>query len=110
MQLLLATRNTGKLRELRALLSGLPLECLSLDDLDIRVDIPETGESLRENAILKARGYAGLSGLTTLADDSGLEVEALGGEPGVRSSRWAGPGASDADRIRLLLERLRGVP
>ncbi|MCL6430017.1 MAG: RdgB/HAM1 family non-canonical purine NTP pyrophosphatase [Anaerolineae bacterium] len=110
MQLLLATRNPGKLRELRALLASLPLECLSLSDVGIATDIAETGESLEENAILKARGYASLSGLTTLADDSGLEVDALGGEPGVRSSRWAGPAATDADRIRLLLERLQGVP
>ncbi len=110
MRLLLATRNSGKLRELRALLADLPLECLSLADVGIATDIPETGASLIENAILKARGYADLSGLTTLADDSGLEVDALGGEPGVHSSRWAGPGATDADRIRKLLERLRGVP
>lgn len=110
MRLLLATRNPGKLRELRALLADLPLECLSLADVGVATDIPETGASLKENAILKARGYAELSGLTTLADDSGLEVDALGGEPGVHSSRWAGPGATDADRIRKLLERLRGVP
>ncbi len=110
MRLLLATRNPGKLRELRALLASLPLECLSLADVGIAADIAETGKSLEENAILKARGYASLSGLTALADDSGLEVDALGGEPGVQSSRWAGPAATDADRIRKLLERLQGVP
>jgi len=63
-----------------------------------------------ENAVLKAEGYARLSGLTTLADDSGLEVQALGGAPGVQSARWAGPGASDRDRIELLLQRLQGTP
>jgi len=110
MRLLLATRNVGKFRELQALLSGLPLDLASLRDLDITLDIPELGESLRENAILKAQGYVRLSGATTLADDSGLEVEALGGAPGVQSARWAGPHATDRDRINLLLERLRGIP
>ncbi len=110
MQLLLATRNPGKLSELRALLGGLPLECTSLVELGTDVEVPEIGATFAENATLKARGYAQLSGLTTLADDSGLEVEALGGAPGVQSARWAGPRATDADRVRLLLQRLQGVP
>lgn len=110
MRLLLATRNVGKLRELRQLLDGLPAQCLSLDDLDIDIDIPELGATFADNATLKARGYAHLSGLLTLADDSGLEVDALSGAPGVQSARWAGPNASDKDRIRKLLEQLRGVP
>ena len=110
MRLLLATRNRGKLREYRQLLAGLPLELVSLKDLDITIDIPELGESFLENATLKASGYARLSGITTLADDSGLEVDALGGAPGVQSARWAGPAAGDRERIQLLLERLRDVP
>ncbi|HOQ98270.1 MAG TPA: XTP/dITP diphosphatase [Anaerolineae bacterium] len=110
MRLLLATRNAGKLKEFRELMSGLPIECTFLSELGIAEEIAETGKTFLENAILKARGYAALSGLVTLADDSGLEVDALGGAPGVQSARWAGPDASDMDRIRLLLGRLRGVP
>jgi len=110
MDLLVATRNPGKLRELNQLLSGLPIRAISLAEAGICEDIPETGRTFVENATLKARGYAALSGLTTLADDSGLEVDALGGAPGVQSARWAGPHASDMDRILLLLERLQGVP
>lgn len=110
MRLLLASRNPGKLRELQELLSGLELSIVSLLDLGIATDIPETGTTFLQNATLKATGYSRLSGLVTLADDSGLEVDALGGAPGVQSARWAGPGASDSDRIRALLERLQGVP
>jgi XTP/dITP diphosphohydrolase len=110
MRLLLATRNVGKLRELRAILSDLPVQCTSLTELGIDLEIPEAGVSFCENASLKARGYMEASGLTTLADDSGLEVSALDGAPGVESARWAGPGASDSDRIRMLLECLRDVP
>lgn len=110
MRLLLATRNPGKARELRNLLSSLPLETTTLAEADVEVDIRETGRTLRENAVLKAEGYARLTGVTTLADDSGLEVAQLGGEPGVHSARWAGPQASDEDRIRTLLQRLHGVP
>lgn len=110
MDLFVATRNPGKLRELHRLLAGLPIRALSLADAGITTDVAETGRTFQENAVLKARTYAALSGLTTLADDSGLEVDALGGAPGVESARWAGPQATDLDRIRLLLERLRGVP
>ncbi len=92
------------------MLNGLPLQCASLRDLGIGLEIPELGETFAENATLKARGYAQLSGLTTLADDSGLEVEALAGAPGVQSARWAGPQATDQERIRLLQERLGEVP
>jgi XTP/dITP diphosphohydrolase len=110
MRLLLATRNPGILREMRELLSGLSLELTSLPELHIDVDIPEVGETFQQNATLKAEGYARLAGLATLADDSGLEVDALGGEPGVHSARWAGPHATDQQRIDLLLEQLQGVP
>lgn len=105
-KLLIATRNAGKMRELRRLLRGAPHEIVSLDDLGIEGEIEETGETFEENAALKAEGYCALSGLTTLADDSGLEVDALGGAPGVRSARYAGAQASDADRVALLLKNL----
>ena len=106
-RLLIATRNQDKLRELAALLGGLPYRCMSLGEAGIDEEVPETGSTFEENAALKAAGYARLSGLLTLADDSGLEVDALGGEPGVRSARYA-PGSSQ-DRIDLLLRNLEGV-
>ena len=104
--LLIATRNKGKMRELRQLLGGVPYEIVSLDDLGIADEIEETGATFEENAALKAEGYSRLSGLLTLADDSGLEVDALDGAPGVRSARYAGAEASDADRVSLLLTNL----
>ncbi len=109
-QLLIATKNQGKVREYRELLADLPFEVVSLADVGLDVDVEETGSTFEENAILKARTYAHLSGLLTWADDSGLAVDALGGWPGVHSARVAGPNASDADRIQLLLQRLQGVP
>jgi len=108
--LLIATRNPGKLREYEQLLAGLPLSLTYLDKEGITHEVEETGESFSENAIRKAQQYARISGLLTLADDSGLEVDVLGGEPGVHSARYAGPKADDADRYRLLLERMQGVP
>ena len=109
-RLLLATNSGGKLRELRAIFAGVPCTLLSPADAGVQLDPEETGATLRENAVLKATAFARASGLLSLADDSGLEVDALGGEPGVHSHRYAGPGATDADRIALLLARLRGVP
>ncbi len=110
MRLLIATHNPGKVREYRQLLHGLPHQLLSLDDVGIADDVPETGTTYEENALLKARAYAQQSGLLTLADDSGLEVDALEGAPGVRSARYAGDHANDADRVQYLLQRLRDVP
>jgi len=110
MKLLIATRNPGKLREYEALLDGLGLELVGLNEGGIALDVQETGTTFRENAVLKAQTYAQAAGLLTLADDSGLEVDALGGEPGVRSARYDGWGGSDQDRYRLLLRRLEGVP
>jgi len=109
-RVLIATRNKGKLREYAHLLSDLAVEWVTLDDLAIAEDVAETGATFEENARLKAATYARLSGLLTLADDSGLEVDALGGAPGVYSARYAGPGASDEDRYRLLLHHLSGIP
>lgn len=110
MQLLIATHNRGKLREYQEILDGLPLELVTLDEVGIRDDVPETGATLQANALLKAATYAKQSGLLALADDSGLEVDALGGEPGVYSKRYAGAEKSDAERNAYLLEKMRGVP
>lgn len=108
--LLIATRNRGKLQELRALLAGVPVQLLSLAEVGVAQDVEETGSTLEENATLKATTCARLSGLPTLADDSGLEVEALGGQPGPLSSRYAGEGATDAQRIAFLHDKLQNIP
>jgi XTP/dITP diphosphohydrolase len=108
--LLIATTNQNKLREYAAIFAGLPVQLRSLRDVGIDDDVEETGATFAENAQLKAEFYAARSGLLTLADDSGLEVAALNGEPGVFSHRYAGPDATDADRNALLLKKLDGVP
>jgi len=110
MKLLIATRNRGKKREYARLLEGLEVELIALDDLGVTKTIKEDGASYTENALLKARGYAGATGLLTLADDSGLEVDALDGAPGVLTARYAGEGATDEQRYSLLLEQLKDVP
>ncbi len=110
MKLLIATHNQGKKKEYEVLFSGLPIKLVSLSDLGIADAVEETGDTYAENALLKARNYASKAGLLTLADDSGLEVDALQGEPGVRSARYDGAGGSDEDRYRLLLKKLEGVP
>lgn len=104
-RMLIATHNRGKVAELAAIMEGLDLQLATLDDLGITTEVPETGRTYAENALLKARGYGAMSGLLTLADDSGLEVDALGGEPGVFSARYGGA-PNDEARYRLLLERL----
>lgn len=107
--LLVATRNPGKLEELRQMLADLPFHLYGLNRFSGIVAVPETGESFIENASLKAVGYATQTGLPTLADDSGLEVNALGGAPGVFSARYAGEQASDADRTTRVLAELSSV-
>lgn len=109
-RLLIATRNQGKIREYQRLLATVPYSLIGLDDAGLSFDVEETGQTFAQNAILKATTYARASGLLTLADDSGLAVDALGGEPGVRSSRYAGPTAGDPERIAFLLDRLAAVP
>ena len=110
--ILLATGNPGKIKEFLALLAPLTgVTFVTLNDLGIKADVEETGGTYAENAALKARAYARLSGLPALADDSGLEVAALNGDPGVRSARYAPqPDATDADRRRHLLAQLAGRP
>ncbi len=107
--LLLATNNRGKAREYRQLLAGLPYRLLTLAECGLS-DIEENGATFEENARLKALEATTESGLLALADDSGLEVDALGGEPGVMSARYAGEGGSDADRIEYLLSKLENIP
>ncbi len=107
-KLVLATGNPGKRREMAALLEPLGIELLLQSDFGCQ-GVEETGLTFVENALLKARAAAAASGLPAVADDSGLEVDALRGEPGIHSARFAGPGAADADNNALLLERLEGV-
>jgi len=107
--LVLASSNPGKLREFAALLAPLRVELLAQGALGIPA-APETGSSFLANAVLKARHAAARSGLPALADDSGLEVDALGGRPGVWSARFAGEDASDADNLQRLLLELEEVP
>jgi XTP/dITP diphosphohydrolase len=105
-RLLIATRNSGKVSEVRSLLRELPIDLFALTDLAGIESIAETGSSYRENAILKSIGYGRQTGLISIADDSGLEIDALDGAPGVFSARYGGPGLSDTDRIRLVLDEL----
>lgn len=107
-ELLIATHNAGKAREFEAIFADLGLTLRTLDDLGITEDIEETGTTFEENARLKAEGYAKMSGLPTLADDSGLEVAALNGEPGVYSARYGG--VKGEAQLRYLLSKLEGVP
>ena len=108
MKVVLASSNSGKLEELRALLEPAGLDVVSQDAYG--VDQPEeTGLTFVENALIKARAACAATGLPALADDSGVVVDALGGAPGVRSARYGGAGASDADNVARLLEALAGV-
>jgi XTP/dITP diphosphohydrolase len=111
-RLLLASANQGKLRELRTILDGLPVELVGLAEAGLGdpPEVEETGDTFLDNALLKARAYAAWSGLAAVADDSGLEVDALGGAPGVRSARYAGQGAGDQANLDKLLAELSGVP
>jgi XTP/dITP diphosphohydrolase len=109
-RLLIATENPGKKREYEALLSPLSWELCTAEDLRLSLHIHEDGESYVQNACIKALGYMQASGLPALADDSGLEVDALGGAPGLRSARYAGADASDTDRYYLLLQKMDGIP
>ena len=111
MKLLLSTNNKGKLRELQAILADLPLELLTPADLGLTLEVDEDGSTYAENAAKKALAFARASGLTCLADDSGLEVDALNGAPGLYSARYSPkPGATDRDRRQFLLQNLADKP
>jgi XTP/dITP diphosphohydrolase len=107
---MVATTNQGKLVEIRRIFSGLDLDLLALSDFPQAPAVIEDGLTYRDNAVKKARTVAAWSGQLTLADDSGLEVQALGGQPGVYTGRFGGPGLSSHERCLYLLERLRDVP
>lgn len=108
-RIIIGTRNAGKIHEIQMALADLPVAVTGLPNKDIP-DVEETGTTFQENAILKARYYSQHTGEYCLADDSGLEVDAIGGEPGVYSARYAGEGASDADNNNKLLMILKDVP
>jgi len=109
--LLIASHNRGKLVEFQHLIGDFPIQLLLPDDLGLHLDVVEDGLTYAENAALKARAFAQASQLPSLADDSGLEVDALDGQPGIYSARYAPiPNASDADRRRHLLHNLHGLP
>lgn len=111
LKLLLASNNPGKLREILDLLGDLSIELITPDQVDLNLEVLEDGTTYAENASRKAIAFAQASGLLTLADDSGLEVEALGGEPGLHSARYlAKPLATDADRRAYLLQNLKNIP
>ncbi|MFW6056285.1 MAG: RdgB/HAM1 family non-canonical purine NTP pyrophosphatase, partial [Chloroflexota bacterium] len=109
-KLLIASANAGKVAEYRSLLSGVECDLVSMIDAGIANDIEETGNTYEENARIKAVTCAERSGLVTLADDSGLEVDALGGEPGLYSARYAGDDASDEERVSYLLSKMANIP
>lgn len=109
-KLLIATNNPGKFREFQQLLESCGWELVAPADLGIDIDVEESGQTYAENARIKATAYAKASGLVALADDSGIEVDALDGRPGVQSARYGGPGLSDAERVQLLLRELADVP
>jgi XTP/dITP diphosphohydrolase len=108
--LLLATSNLHKVEEYRAIFSGIPFRSLSLREIQLDMDVEESGTSFAENAQLKAVAYARSSGILSLADDSGLVIDALGGAPGIYSARFAGGETAYAERFRIILEQLRQVP
>lgn len=109
-KLVMASHNQGKIKEFKNLLADWPFEVVSLTDLGIKEDVEETGKTFEENATLKAKFYFKLSGLPTLSDDGGLEIDALDGEPGVKSRRWKGYEMTDQEMVDYTLERLYGVP
>jgi len=109
-RLLIATNNPGKVKEYKELLKDLPLKLISLKDLGIKNKVNESGKTFEENAIKKAKFYSRLTGLATLADDGGLEINCLNGEPGVKSHRWPGQEATDQELIDYTLKKLKGVP
>ncbi len=110
MQIVLATHNRNKMKEMSAILGHLSVELLTLDAFPEIGDIPETGDTLKENAFIKAKTVHQLTGLSALADDTGLEVDALNGAPGIHSARYAGPDATFDDNCQKMLKEMSGIP
>jgi XTP/dITP diphosphohydrolase len=112
MKLLIATSNPGKLAEIKLFLGKLPVEVVSLKDVGIAADADENGSTFRENAVIKARYYSQKSGLPTIADDGGFEIDALNGEPGVKSHRWIHGDREDTDEelITYTMEKMKKIP
>lgn len=108
-RLLIATTNPHKIEEFRGLLTGLPYDLVSLTDMGVTADVAETGTTFAENATIKAVAYAEMTGLLALADDSGLEIDALDGAPGLYSARWAGPDVTYPVRNRMIVDKLAGL-
>lgn len=109
-EILIATNNAGKGRDFEALFTPLGIQVLTLNDIKEKIEVEETGTTFEENAILKAETVASLLGKVVIADDSGLEIDALDGAPGVYSARYAGADSTDAKNIDKALEALQGVP
>ena len=109
-KLLIPSHNKGKVKEFKRMLNLDGIELLSLEDQGITFEAVECGKTFQENSEIKAKVYGTLSGLITLADDSGLSVDSLNGAPGVLSARYGGEGLSDEDRVELLLKNMRNVP
>lgn len=109
-RLIAATKNKGKINEIKQVLSGLPLDIISMSEAGIDIDVVEDGATFEENSLKKALEICKVSKSMVLADDSGLEVDFLGGAPGIYSARFAGPGASDTDKNNKLLKMLKDVP
>jgi len=110
MKIVIATHNEGKAKELKNFLKLWDIEALSLDDLNITDDVEETGTTFQENALIKAKFFCKLTNLPTLADDGGLEIDALNGEPGVKSRRWDGTRMTDEAMIDYTFLKLKDVP
>jgi len=110
LQIVLATHNRGKMKEMSSILAHLPVKLLTLDDFPQIGEIPETGETLKENAFIKAETVHQKTGLPALADDTGLEVDALDGAPGVHSSRYDGETATFEDNCRKMMQEMDGIP
>jgi len=110
LQIILATHNRGKMKEMSSILAHLPVKLLTLDDFPQIGEIPETGETLKENAFIKAETVHQKTGLPALADDTGLEVDALDGAPGVHSSRYDGETATFEDNCRKMMQEMDGIP
>ncbi len=109
-KLLIATTNPGKILEYKIILKDLPLKLVTLKDLNIKVEAEEDGKTYEENAIKKVNFYSKLTDLPILADDSGIEIDYLNGEPGIRSRYWPGYRASDEELVELIIKKLKGVP